>query len=78
MNAVDLDFGLVVPTSATMYAQVVNSSLAAQWRALSGANLRIKTPEVSTASSLALHDLQLTQMPENSFKAITEPVEIFK
>ncbi len=79
---------LVVPTSGTMYAQVVSSDLASRWRSLrpirdpaDGSVLLGEKEQPSpsdSAVSLALHDLQLSEVKSEWFTPVTEPLEVFR
>ena len=70
---------LTIPTRASVYCQLVSSKICAKWNHLHDINDKIVIPEDkrgSGASSLALHDLQLSQM-EGEFEALTPITKIF-
>ncbi len=82
---------LVVPTSAKMFAQVVKSDLASRWTKLHPINLGKENgiltidppagqeePLVNSSVSLALHDLQLSQIKEEWFQKVTPPLTVFR
>ena len=74
---------IVVPTAATMYAQVVESSLVARWNSFSATQLpdgsRLLPPGTLQAcpGSPSVHDVQLTQLTPDKFKFLSEPVPVF-
>ena len=74
---------LVVPNVGTVFAQVVSSEICSKWNGLHDiqiANEKITIPDDmrgSGASTLALHDLQLSQIKEDQFEAVSEVLPIF-
>ncbi|XP_055531109.1 protein arginine N-methyltransferase 7 [Wyeomyia smithii] len=75
----------VIPHSATVYAQIVESPFIVNWYVPklltnSDGDVLIKTPNEIThcRGSSALCDLQLSQMPSGSFKVLSDPVAIFE
>ena len=77
---------LVIPHSGRVFAQVVSSDLCSKWNGLHDIGQDfIKVPEEhrgSGAKTLALHDLQLSQMSQmdakkGHFKALSDPIPIF-
>jgi len=80
----------VVPCEATVYVQLVDSDLADRWNRLreisfstrDGAQVDISPPlethSTASAGSLALHDLQLSQMKPQWFSVLTKPIPVFK
>lgn len=78
----------MVPCEAIVYAQVVESDLISRWNVLHPIRLSEDVVDVNdvlkvdgksnSSSSLALHDLQLSQFKPEWFKAITEPLEVFR
>lgn len=76
---------IVVPTSATVYAQVVESPLACNWNKIKP----IIDPEETTplveipkivqncVGTPAVHDIQLSQFPITHFRTILSPIKIF-
>ncbi|XP_060519406.1 protein arginine N-methyltransferase 7 [Cylas formicarius] len=74
---------LVVPTSATIFAQVVECPAARDWNKPKDVfnddlDLLMKTPEsvVTCAGSAAVHDVQLSQL--SRFNAITSPEPVLR
>ena len=77
----------MVPCEAIVYAQVVESDLISRWNVQHpirlgdvgdvGDALKVDASS-NSSSSLALHDLQLSQFKQEWFKPITEPVEVFR
>lgn len=79
------DDALCIPARATCYAQVAQSTLASQWNSLKvlpnlDGEILLRPPAqlLQCSGEAALHDVQLSQLPENSFRALSDPVEIFK
>ena len=80
---------LVVPCKAVMYAQVVHSDLASNWNRLKsridlknghGKSIILRSSESgskSSSSSLALHDIQLSQFKPEWFEPLSPPAPIF-
>lgn len=79
----------MVPCEAIVYAQVVESELISRWNVLHPLSLcgddsgdvddALKVDAKSnSSSSLALHDLQLSQFKPEWFKPVTEPLEVFR
>lgn len=77
---------IVIPTSATVYAQVVESPLACNWRKLKtivdpeeGFPL-LNIPKIvqDCVGTPAVHDIQLNQFPVSHFRTIIPPVPIFQ
>nr|CAD7567888.1 unnamed protein product [Timema californicum] len=77
---------IVVPSSATIYAQVVHSELAQKWNRLSPLKdnkrvlnlLDIPSSITSCPGAAAVHDIQLSQLPEGQFTPLTPPFEVFR
>ncbi|CAH0381142.1 unnamed protein product [Bemisia tabaci] len=75
---------IVVPNSATVYAQVVESELVSNWNKLRdfkfGQQTSIKIPDFinNCAGAAAVHDVQLSQLPLQSFRSITSPLPVLK
>lgn len=76
---------IVVPTSATVYAQIVESPLACNWRKLKtivdpedGYPL-VDIPKLvkECVGTPAVHDIQLSQFPSTHFRTIISPIPIF-
>lgn len=69
-----------------MFAQVISSDLVSRWDHLhhipmdvKGENSLLVDPVDSRgSSSLALHDLQLSQLQANQFLKVTDPLPIFR
>lgn len=79
------DDALCIPARATCYAQVAQSTLASQWNSLKilanlDGDVLLHPPAqlLQCSGEAALHDVQLSQLPENSFRTLSDPVEIFK
>ncbi|XP_068146639.1 protein arginine N-methyltransferase 7 [Drosophila tropicalis] len=76
---------LCIPARARCYAQVATSSLAKQWNGfklmanLDGETLlRVPSQLNECKGDAALHDLQLSQLPTESFHLFSKSVEIFE
>ncbi|XP_064536139.1 protein arginine N-methyltransferase 7 isoform X1 [Drosophila montana] len=76
---------LCIPARATCYAQVAQSPLAAQWNSLKvlpnlDGDILLRPPAqlLECNGEAALHDVQLSQLPPNSFHTLTEPAQIFQ
>ena len=76
---------ICIPFKATCYAQVVQSGLAAQWNSLKilanlDGDVLLKPPrDIANCQGEAnLHDIQLSQLPLEQFRPITQPFEIFE
>lgn len=75
---------IVVPSSALVYAQIVDSTLISNWNKLQpisiNENQLIFPPTNITAcpGSAAVHDLQMSELEENTFKFITEAICVFE
>jgi protein arginine N-methyltransferase 7 len=76
---------IVVPQSATVYAQIVESPFVQNWNKLKDiydneGRLLIKIPSTikNCAGSAAVHDLQLNQLKQNLFKTMSPPVPVFR
>ncbi|KAG8230326.1 hypothetical protein J437_LFUL000597 [Ladona fulva] len=76
---------IVVPSEATIYAQIVECPVALAWhRPLSWVNedenFVISAPSriLQCAGSAAVHDLQLSQLSENSFRPLVPPTPVFR
>ncbi|KAI9581497.1 protein arginine N-methyltransferase 7 [Glossina fuscipes] len=76
---------LCIPCKATCYAQVVQSSLATQWNSLKllvnldGDILLKPSSEVLNCSGEpSVHDIQMSQLPLEQIKPLTQPIEIFQ
>ena len=81
----------MVPCEATVYVQLVESDLADRWNGLKDINVTtsdggaatvIRPPpeceSTSSACSLSLHDVQMSQMKPDWFNALTKPIPVFK
>lgn len=76
---------ICIPAKATCYAQVVQSGLAAQWNSLKhlpnlDGDILLKPPKdiANCQGEANLHDVQLSQLPLEQFRPITQPIEIFE
>ena len=75
-----------MPSSGTIWAQIVESSLVKRWnrvspiRYVNSKKTLIEAPEAtqSCSGASAVHDIQLSQLPEGSFTPLTHPIPIFK
>ncbi|XP_044735077.1 protein arginine N-methyltransferase 7 isoform X2 [Chrysoperla carnea] len=83
-NELLTDDCIVVPSSATIYAQVVESPLIQNWNILksianSDGEILLNTPSdlKKCPGSVNLHDVQLSQLPPNSFNTIISPTPVF-
>lgn len=77
---------IVVPQSATIYAQVVESPLANDWRKIKSIVdtddglpiLKIPESVHNCVGSPAVHDIQLNQFPITHFKTIIPPIPVLR
>jgi len=77
---------IVVPSSATVYVQVVASKLAQNWNRLqpiydvAGNNVLLDTPVKmdQCPGAAAVHDIQLSQFPTDQFCSIIPPTPVFR
>lgn len=76
---------IVVPESATIFAQVVECPLAQNWNKLKDihdddGDILIKMPTAfkECSGSAAVHDIQLSQLPESSFNTIIPPIPVLR
>ncbi|XP_063244935.1 protein arginine N-methyltransferase 7 isoform X2 [Bacillus rossius redtenbacheri] len=77
---------IVVPSSATVYAQVAESDLIVRWNRLlpftnpkSGEVLLDTPPALDRCRGAAsVHDIQLNQLPRSEFVALSDPVPVFR
>ncbi|XP_046426802.1 protein arginine N-methyltransferase 7 isoform X1 [Neodiprion fabricii] len=75
---------IVIPHSGTVWAQVVDSPLVCAWNRIepvlnsTGDKILVDTPTVtrSCSGAAAVHDLQLSQLPRDSFKLLTKPLAV--
>ncbi|KAG1701356.1 Protein arginine N-methyltransferase 7 [Nymphon striatum] len=74
---------IVVPTSAVIYAQIVQSDTALRWNQPQpielGETKLVNFPSyISNCSgAAAVHDIQLTELPRDEFQIITKPSAVF-
>ncbi|XP_055840399.1 protein arginine N-methyltransferase 7 [Episyrphus balteatus] len=75
---------ILIPSRATVFAQVVQSPLAVAWNrtkiiANLDGNILLETPDsINTCKGEAgVHDMQLSQLPMNQICPISKPVQIF-
>ncbi|XP_001662010.2 protein arginine N-methyltransferase 7 isoform X1 [Aedes aegypti] len=75
----------VIPDKATVYAQVVECPLAMSWQTpkllcSSDGDVLLRVPEemVNCRGSSAVFDVQLSQLPLESFNALSEPIPVFE
>ncbi|CAH1994858.1 unnamed protein product [Acanthoscelides obtectus] len=76
---------IVIPQSATIYAQVVESPLTQNWNKLKhifsdDGEVLIKVPDLikNCVGSAAVHDMQLSQLPASSINTIISPTPVLK
>ncbi|XP_077286863.1 arginine methyltransferase 7 [Arctopsyche grandis] len=76
---------IVIPDSATVYAQIVECPTLQRWNKITdtvvdGSNKLLEAPlEIKKCpGSAAVHDIQLSQLPRSSFREITKPIAIFQ
>ncbi|XP_021926754.1 protein arginine N-methyltransferase 7 isoform X2 [Zootermopsis nevadensis] len=77
---------IVVPSSATVYVQVVGSQLAQNWNKLQpisdvdGSTVLLDTPVMiqQCSGAAAVHDIQLSQFPRDQFYSVIPPVPVFR
>ncbi|KAL3284415.1 hypothetical protein HHI36_018575 [Cryptolaemus montrouzieri] len=75
---------IVIPNSATIYAQVVECPYAFKWNRMKnyydGNECLLKVPEsIKTCSGCAaVHDIQLNQLPLTSVKTLVSPIPVFQ
>ncbi|XP_011504420.1 PREDICTED: protein arginine N-methyltransferase 7 [Ceratosolen solmsi marchali] len=77
---------IVVPSSGTIWVQVVESHLVKGWNRVNPIKYKnneenlIEAPDITQVCSgaSAVHDIQLSQLPEGSFNTLIEPQPIFK
>ncbi|CAG4946707.1 unnamed protein product [Parnassius apollo] len=75
---------IVVPDSAIIYAQVVECPMLRKWNKLNDLadedlNIILKTPQKlkDCAGSAAVHDIQLSQLPRQAFRELSEQIPVF-
>lgn len=76
----------MVPTSGKVWIQVVESELVKGWNRISplvepdSGEILIEAPKAmeTCAGANAVHDLQLSQLPRDSFKALTHALPVFE
>ncbi|XP_068618340.1 protein arginine N-methyltransferase 7-like [Battus philenor] len=75
---------IVVPDSAVIYAQVVECPTLQKWNKLNDLadedlDIVLRTPKKmkDCAGSAAVHDIQLSQLPRNTFRELSEQIPIF-
>ncbi|XP_067124388.1 protein arginine N-methyltransferase 7 isoform X2 [Centruroides vittatus] len=75
---------IIVPSSAVVYGQVIQSDMVQKWNQLSPIVLDEQTTILppchikSCTGAAAVHDLQLNQLSTEDFIPITEPMELFR
>ncbi|XP_014226087.1 protein arginine N-methyltransferase 7 isoform X1 [Trichogramma pretiosum] len=77
---------IVIPSSATVYAQVIDSSLVKGWNRVNcikdkiSSNELLKVPKCtqSCSGASAVHDIQLSQLPYGSFTPLSEAIPIYQ
>ncbi|XP_043198257.1 protein arginine N-methyltransferase 7-like [Amphibalanus amphitrite] len=69
---------LVVPSSAVVYAQVVQSAAVRRWSRFSPlGSLHVPDDVSECHGAAAVHDLQLSQLSSSDFTALSQPVPVF-
>ncbi|KAL4702422.1 hypothetical protein ACJJTC_003047 [Scirpophaga incertulas] len=75
---------IVVPDSAIIYAQVVECPTLQKWNKLNDLadddlKIVLKTPQKmkNCAGSAAVHDIQLSQLPRQSFRELSDQIPVF-
>ncbi|XP_045450910.1 protein arginine N-methyltransferase 7-like [Melitaea cinxia] len=75
---------IVVPDSAVIYVQVIECPTLQKWNKLndlvdSDLKLILRTPQKmkDCAGSAAVHDIQLSQLPRQAFKELSEQIPVF-
>ncbi|XP_067642449.1 protein arginine N-methyltransferase 7 [Eurosta solidaginis] len=73
-----------IPSQATCYAQMVHSSLAAQWNTMKivadlDGNILLKPPKevLECKGDAAVHDMQMSQLQLEHFRLLSKAMEIF-
>ncbi|XP_020717845.1 protein arginine N-methyltransferase 7 isoform X2 [Ceratitis capitata] len=84
-NELLTDDVICIPAKANCYAQVVQSPLAAQWNTMKiiadlDGNILLKPSKdvLECKGDAAVHDVQLSQLGPEHFRALTKPMEIFE
>lgn len=74
----------MIPHSATIWVQVVESPTVCSWNTVhpiqNKSKYLLRTPcsVKSCSGAAAVHDIQLTQFPDNAFKPLLPPQPIFR
>uniref|UniRef100_A0A336L2X3 Protein arginine N-methyltransferase n=1 Tax=Culicoides sonorensis TaxID=179676 RepID=A0A336L2X3_CULSO len=75
---------IVVPTLGTIYVQIIESPVVSAWNNIKliadlegDILLRPPTTVVNCPGEVTVHDLQLSQLTESSFRALSEPIAVF-
>ena len=74
----------VVPSVGNMYAQLVSSDIIRRWTKIEDINIKGAEPITAPTKMFrcggapSLHDLQLDQLPQHAFKALTKPQRVFR
>lgn len=73
-----------MPTLGTIYVQIVESPVINSWNTIKAiadldGEILLKPPKTiqECPGEATVHDLQLSQLTENSFRALTEPIPVF-
>ncbi|XP_071172911.1 protein arginine N-methyltransferase 7-like [Mytilus edulis] len=75
---------IVVPSSSNMYVQVVSSEFISRWKDIQPIKIQgcddVRPPSDTTSCSgaIALHDLQLQELPRDKFTCLSEPLKVFR
>ncbi|KAL4234504.1 Protein arginine N-methyltransferase 7 [Mactra antiquata] len=74
---------IVVPSVSNMYVQLVTSDLVKRWNQVP--DISVKGSRVTSPSEISncggapsLHDLQLDQLPTDTFTVLTQPTQVFR
>ena len=75
----------MIPSKGTVYAQIVESNLVKGWNRInpikspnSETDLITAPPSMQSCSGASsVHDIQLSQLPEGSFTALSKPLPIY-
>lgn len=75
---------IVVPTLGTIYVQVVESPLVNSWNTIKAiadldGEILLKPPKMlqECPGEATVHDLQMSQLTDKSFRALTDPIPVF-
>ncbi|GFY67684.1 protein arginine N-methyltransferase 7 [Trichonephila inaurata madagascariensis] len=75
---------IVIPSAASVYAQIVESPLISKWNTLFPVQVapgKVIIPPKKVTSchgSAAVHDVQMSQIPQDKFTRLTDPICVFE